>query len=141
MNVPAISRVDRLMCAFATDDSDSCVQNRHTSCDDGYQQGNEECRTSNCHKRNDAEREAQEQRARIPHEYTRWVDVRLQEANARTHDHEACQCSARAPSEHRQNADSGCRDGGNARCKSIKTIDEVDDVREGNQIEDGKGIR
>lgn len=40
-----------------------------------------------------------------------------------------------------QNADSGCRDGGNARCKSIKTIDEVDDVREGNQIEDGKGIR
>ena len=42
VNVPAISRVDRLMRAFATNDGDGCVQNRHTSCDDGNQQGNEE---------------------------------------------------------------------------------------------------
>ena len=45
------------------------------------------------------------------------------------------------PSEHRQDADSGCRDSGDARCKPIKAIDEVDDVREGHQVEDRKGIR
>ena len=139
MDVALVRLADRAMRSLATDDRDGGIHDGHARSQHRHQKRDEHSGTCAAEKRDDAEHEAQRQRARIAHEDAGRMEVETQEADAGAQQNDRKHRRGKRVGNHAQHEDGDGRNGGDARRKAIQAVDQVDDVGKGHQVEHRDG--
>lgn len=139
VDMPLVGCADGDVLAFAADDGRERVEHRNARDDDRHGHGSERGRAHDAHERDDAKQEAKCERAAIAHEQLRRVEVESEECQAHAHAHERDERRGRTFLHECQDKERAERDGAHTRRQAVEAVDEVNNVGEGNEPDDGDG--
>lgn len=136
MKVCAVGIADTTALQLSSDDRHRCVEDRHGQKDHGNRQGESRRRLDRCVDGESAHGKADRHAAGVTEKnLCRWpvVDQESQNAGAEQHRHVG---NGRRTMHRRQNGNGDAGNASDHACQPIETVDEVDDVRAGDEPED-----